>query len=146
MGTDREIANLNGVTTIPAITIAGQPYYGEMTADPIYDTICKSFHKDHKPTACMTTEEAMARIEEIDSMIKDAVAREEAQNRALDKQRGFQHHHAGFIVFLVIFFNVLLIFYCIRRNRKQNQDRMSSSVQEHVEKYFALQSTDDNNQ
>ena len=114
------------MTNCPQITIDGKPYYGEADVDSIYDAVCAAFHKTKKPDACLTPLEAMAKIEHISAEI-EAIKKHEAVELA--RRRGVAHHHAALFIFLVVFFNVLLILYCIRKNRRQDKEKMSSSVQ-----------------
>ncbi len=130
LGVDREVANRNGVTKSPSLTVNGHPYYGEFKAEPMFEAICKGFHPLHKPNACMTTIEAMARIEALEDSIQQAI---NAEAEAEANRKGFAHHHAFLLIVLVVVLNVLLILHCIKKHRKKDQETMSSSVQMHVD-------------
>ena len=69
LGVDREVANRNGLTKSPSLTVNGHPYYGQFKAEPMFDAICDGFHPIHKPFACQTSIEKMATIEAMDAVI-----------------------------------------------------------------------------
>ena len=52
---------------------------------------------------------------------------------------GYGHSAFFIIIFFTILFNALLIAYCVRKKREENEARIQSQVQLQVEKYFKLE-------
>ena len=51
----------------------------------------------------------------------------------------FGSSHFFLIVCIAIIVNLALLFYCMRKKKMENDDRIQSQVQLQVEKYFKLQ-------
>jgi len=104
---DRTQAIQYGVTYTPSIYINGQQYTGKMKGEPIFRQICQSFNIYKLPEVCDPTYD-------LQQALGHQVDFEEPET--------WTHQHLIVICLTIFLFNVLCIWFCVRR-RKAKQDR-----------------------
>jgi len=124
----------------PQLTMNGHKYDGELRAKPIFEELCKQFHPKQVPKVCdpaydLSESLMTSSMKWVGAIESEQVPEEPIYDIPMREPRVIEsdkpsHGHVIGAIILVVFFNLLLILYCVRKKQRENNGNLSSQVQE----------------